>query len=248
MRARKRRIGRSFALAALTACVAALAVTGTAGAAKRYHLAPSDRKAINATLDTFVNHGVKRKDVAASYDVVTPTMRGGMSRKQWSRGTIPVYPYPAAGQQFHGWTILYRTSDELAIELLLSPRASSKGKLGQYIFHVYLKPAHGRWLVDSFMPAATFAPEGVQPYVQAAADFMAAPGGSTYNRRSSLKATGPGQISAVYAIVPFAVLGLVLLGLATWGVAANLRYRRLAGPRGESLPPLPARFSKRQRA
>ena len=245
MRAKKRRL----ALAALTACVAALAVTGTATAAKRYHLAPSDRKAINETLDILVNHGVKRHDVAASYDVVTPTMRGGMTRKQWSRGSIPVYPYPAAGHQFHSWTILYRTSDEVAIELLLSPQASKKGKLGQYIFHVYLQPRHGRWLVDSFMPAATFAPEGAQPYVQAAADFMAAPSGSTYNRKSSVSGrVGPRQLSAAYAIVPIALLGLILLGLATWGVAASLRHRRLAGPRGESLPPLPARLSKRQQA
>lgn len=245
MRAEDQRIVRTFALAALTACLAALAVTGTATAAKRYQLAPSDRKAINETLDILVNHGVKRNDVAASYDVVTPTMRGGMSRQQWSRGSIPVYPYPAAGHQFHSWTILYRTKDELAIELLLSPRASSKGKLGQYIFHVYLQPAHGRWLVDSFMPAATFAPEGKQPYVQAAADFMAAPSGSTYNRPGH-KATGPRQISAIYAIIPFGIIGLLLLGLAAWGVAAKLRDRRIAGPH-EGLPPLPARFRNRQR-
>jgi hypothetical protein len=244
---KRRRIGRSFALAPLTACVAALAVTGTATAAKRYHVAPSDRKAINATLDTFVNHAVKRKDVGASYDVVTAELRGGMSRKQWSRGSIPVYPYPAAGHEFHGWMIQYRTSEELAIELLLSPRSNLEGKLGQFMFHVYLHPAHGRWLVDSFMPAATFAPVGKPPVVQAAADFLANPGGSTYNRPSSLKKPGPGQISAVYAIVPFAVIGLILLGLAAWGVVANVRYRRLAGPRGESLPPLPARFSKRER-
>src|SRR6266496_2339310 len=194
---RQRRIGWSFALAALTACVAALAVTGTATAAKRYHLAPSDRKAINATIDTFVNHAVKRQDVGASYDVVTAELRGGMSRKQWSRGSIPVYPYPAAGHEFRGWTIQYRTSEEVAIELLLSPRSNLKGKLGQFMFHVYLHPAHGRWLVVSFMPAATFAPVGKPPVVQAAADFLANPGGSTYNRPSSLKKPGPGQISAV---------------------------------------------------
>ena len=46
----------------------------------------------------------------------------------------------------------------------------------------------------------------------------------------------------------FAFIGLVLLGVAAWGVAASVRHRRLAGPRGESLPPLPARFSKRQQA
>jgi hypothetical protein len=218
-----------------------LAVAGPAGAAKP-RVAPSDRAAINATLDTFVNHAVKRKDIAASYDVVTPALRGGMSLKAWSKGDIPVYPYPADGHEFHHWTIQYRNSEELAIELLLSPNASNRGKLGQFLFHVYLQPAHGRWLVDSFMPGATFAPIGKPAIVQAAADFTATPSGSTYNRTSALGKTGPDRISAVYAIVPFSVIGLLLLGLAGWGVAAHIRNRRLRGPK-EGLPPGPARFS-----
>jgi hypothetical protein len=221
---------------ALSACLAALAVAGPATASKPPKLAPSDRAAINATLDTFVNHAVKRRDAGAAFDVVTTSMRGGMTRKQWSGGSIPVYPYPAAGRRFHQWTIQYRTHDELAIELLLSPRAAQKGKLGQILFHVYLQPRSGRWLIDSFMPGATFAPVGKPAVVQAAGDFTAsAPGGSTYNRRSAAKSSGPGQISAVYAIVPFAVLGLILLAFGAWGLFAGLRYR----PRGEALPALP---------
>ena len=218
-----------------------LAVAGPSAAAKPPRLAPSDRAAINATLDIFVNHAVKRKDVAASYDVVTPTLRGGMSRKAWSRGSIPVYPYPAKGSQFHGWTIQYRNSEELAIELLLSPPRSKARKLGQFLFHVYLKPSHGRWLVDSFMPAATFAPVGKPAVVQAAADFTASPGGSSYNRSGHTR-SGIRQISGLYAIVPFSVLGVLLLGLAGWGVFAMIRNRRLAGPR-EGLPPAPRRFT-----
>jgi hypothetical protein len=242
--ASRTRIRRKYALTTLTACLAALAFVGSATASKP-RVSPSDRQAINATLDTFVNHAVKRHDAGAALDVVTPAMRGGMTRKQWSGGSIPVYPYPAAGQHFHQWTIQYRTSHELAIELLLSPRSSSKGKLGQFLFHVYLQPARGRWLVDSFMPAATFSPIGKPAIVQAAADFLASPGGSTYNRPSGQATSGPRQVSAVYAIVPFTIIGLILLALAGWGVAANLRYRRLAGPRREDLPPLPARFLNR---
>jgi hypothetical protein len=223
------------------ALLAALAVVGSASAAKP-RVSPSDRQAINATLDTFVNHAVKRNDAGAAFDVVTDAMRGGMTRKQWSGGSIPVYPYPAAGQHFHQWTIQYRTSQELAIELLLSPRASSKGKLGQFLFHVYLQPAHGRWLVDSFMPAASFAPVGKPAVVQAAGDFTASPGGSTYNRTSAKVRTGPRQVSAMWAIIPFAIIGLLLLGLAGWGVVAIIRNRRLVGPR-EDLPPLPRRIS-----
>ncbi|MEK6273748.1 MAG: hypothetical protein AABM30_00245 [Actinomycetota bacterium] len=232
---------RFSVLTLLAVCLTALAFAGSATASKP-RVSPSDRQAINATLDTFVNHAVKRQDAGAAFDVVTPAMRGGMTRAQWSRGSIPVYPYPAAGQHFHQWTIQYRTSKELAIELLLSPRPSSEGKVGQFLFHVYLQPAHGRWLVDSFMPGATFSPIGKPAVVQAGADFTASPGGSTYNRPSAKGTTGPRQVSAVYAIVPFAIIGLLLLGLAGWGVLAAIRNRRLVGP-PEPLPPFPRRAS-----
>ena len=176
------------ARAILVACTAALAFAAPALAAPP-HLAPSDRAAVDKTLDIFVNHAVKRHNPAAVYDVLTPTMKAGMSRQQWSRGDIPVYPYPAAGQKFHGWTIQYRTRDELALELILSPTAKHQGKLGQILFHVYLHPGHGKWLVDSFMPGATFAPIGKPGVVQAARDFQANPSArpTTGPTRSSLR-------------------------------------------------------------
>ena len=176
--------------AILVACTAALAFAAPALAAPP-HLAPSDRAAVNKTLDIFVNHAVKRHNPAAAYDVLTPTMKAGMSRQQWSSGDIPVYPYPAAGQKFHGWTIQYRTRDELALELILSPTAKHQATLGQILFHVYLHPAHGKWLVDSFMPGATFAPIGKPGVVQAARDFQANPSAQTYNRADKVKPTNP---------------------------------------------------------
>jgi hypothetical protein len=222
-------------LAFLAACLGALAVVVPATAATP-HVAPSDRQAINETLDVFVNHAVKRHNPAGAYDVLTPTMKGGMTRAQWSHGDIPVYPYPAAGEKFHGWTIQYRTSDEIALELILSPIARYQGKLGQILFHVYLHPAHGRWLVDSFMPGATFAPIGKPGVVQAARDFQANPSAQTYNRKNKVVgATRPPRISADFAIVPFAVIGLVLAGLAAWGIVGWMRHRRVLAEYERSL-------------
>ena len=227
-------------LAILMACVGALAAATSAGAAK-HRLSPADRAAINATLDVFVNHAVKRKDIGRSYDVVTPLMRGGMTRAQWSRGSIPVYPYPAAGRRFHEWTIQYRTKEEIALELILAPNARNKKKLGQFLFHVYLQPRDGRWLVDSFMPGATFAPEGKAPVVQAAGDFGATPGGQTYNRPGAERKIRPPLVSSVFIVVPFAVLGLLLLGVAAWIVIGRVRYARLVGAERQDLPPLRSR-------
>jgi hypothetical protein len=226
-------------LAILMACLGALAAAAPGAANDR--LSPADRVAINATLDVFVNHAVKRRDVGKSYDVVTPMLRGGMTRAQWSRGSIPVYPYPAAGRQFHNWTVQYRTREEVALELILSPNARNRKKLGQYLFHVYLQPRKGRWLVDSFMVGATFSPEGKAPVVQAAGDFGATPGGQTYNRPGVERESRPPLVNSIFILVPFVVLGLLLLGIVAWIVVGKIRYARLVGTERQNLPPLRSR-------
>jgi hypothetical protein len=227
---------RGFLLGAL---FAALTAVGTAGAATP-KLSAADRAQVNHTLDVFVNHAVKRHDPQAAYDVVTPTLKGGMTRAQWAHGDIGVYPYPAAGRKFHEWTIQYRTKDELSVELILAPTARYRAKLGQILFNVYLHPSHGRWLVDSFMPGATFAPIGKPGVVQAARDFTGNPSAQSYNRGGDKgKPIGAARVSAKWAVVPFAIILFALLALAARGVIENLRYRRLAAShvRPLSMPP-----------
>ena len=218
----------------LGALIAALALVGAAGAAAP-RLSPADRAQVDHTLDVFVNHAVKRHNPGAAYDVVTPTLKGGMTRAQWAKGDIGVYPYPAAGHRFHQWTIQYRTKDELSIELILAPTARHRAKLGQILFNVYLHPSHGRWLVDSFMPGATFAPIGKAGVVQAARDFTANPSAQTYNRADKGKPIGAARISAKWAVVPFAVILLLLLALAGRSIVENVRFRRLAASHARPL-------------
>jgi hypothetical protein len=106
--------------------VAAVALALAAPAAASPRLSPADRAAITRSIDVFVNHAVKRIDTAAAYDVVAPEMRPGISRKQWTRGDIPAYPFPARGTT-HPWNILYVTRDEVGLELQLNPREGSSG-------------------------------------------------------------------------------------------------------------------------
>lgn len=210
------------------AAAVALALASPAAASPR--LSPADRAAITRSIDVFVNHAVKRADTAAAFDVVAPEMRPGISRKAWSRGDIPVYPFPARGMT-HPWNTLYVTRDEVGLELELIPRAGAK--VGPIIFHIYLRPVRGgRWLVDSFMPVATLAPLGAKKSkVLSVRDFS--PGA-----QGDGKAATPGQISRVWLLVPFGVVGLVLVFVAAWGVVVGIRNRRLAAPRGGALPPL----------
>jgi hypothetical protein len=82
------------------------------------------------------------------------------------------------------------------------------------------------------MPVATLAPLGKgKTKVRSVRDFS--PGSAGDGQVAS-----PGQIGPIWLIVPFGILGLLLVGLAAWGVGRAIRNRRLAGPRGGSLPPL----------
>ncbi len=223
-------IARPTLLCALIASAAALLLAAPAVAAAP--LSATDRQQINAAVDTFVNHAVRRSNVGASYAVVTPNMRGGMTLKQWSRGSLPVNPYPARGQH-HPWTVQYRSGNELGLEIILVP--PRKSKQGQVLFTMTLKRLGGRWLVDDFQPAATFAPEGTAPRVTAQQDFMPAGQGEDG------AAAEPKRLSVDYIFIPFVFIGLVLVAVAAWIVTSVVRDRRMAGAHGRSLPPLPTR-------
>jgi hypothetical protein len=211
-----------------------LAAVGASGAAaKGPHLSRADRNGINKTLDGFVVHAVARHDVAKSYDLVTPYLRGGTDRKHWKGDLLPVYPYPAAGTRFHGWKLDYVDAGDVGIELMLYPRKGAS--TGPVIFNVDLKQGHGRWLVDSFIPAATFAPVGKKASVTAVADFTPNSGGSG--------ADGKARLNPAIAYLPFVFVGILLAALAGWGISRHLRARRAYAAAGvtSTLPPLPRR-------
>jgi hypothetical protein len=216
-------VKRRLAFLALTAF--ALSFAAQAGAGGR-HLTATDRKAISHSIDVFVNHAVKRQNPAAAYDVTAPELRAGMSRKEWSTGNIPAYPFPARGTT-HGWTILYVTKDEVAVNLILRPKPGER--IRGILFNVYLRPAHGKWLIDSFMPAATINTElfGGAARVTSVRDFS--PGAQSGGPH------GRALISIDYAIVPAAVLAVLMLGLGVLFAKGALGYR----PRRQSLPSFP---------
>ena len=222
--------------AARFSCLVVLtALVFGAPAALAARLTHADRVAINATLDTFVNHAVKRQNPGAAYAVVTGNMRNGASRKAWSHGSIPAYPYPARGTTFHNWTFAYLDGNELGINLMLMPRHGSK--LGPYAFSVTLIRSGRRWLVDTFQPAATFAPTNAKTAkVTAVTDF--APGQPAEGN------VGPTHVSSKWAFLPFAFLGVFVVGLAAFAVVATMRNRRLVGAERRVLPPFPERFRR----
>ncbi len=181
-------------LLALVLALASLVFTAPATAG----LKPADRAAINRTLDAFVATAVRHHNVASSYDLVTPQMRGGMTRAAWAKGDIPVYPYPARGTSWHGWTLDFALRNEVAFELFLQPRRGSK--VDPISFSGSLKRVHGRWLIDSFYPAATF--DSKTERVVGPRDF----GPSAVSSNA-----GESTLGAIWFVVPAALAGLIVL-------------------------------------
>lgn len=171
------------------------------------------RRTVDRVLDTFVPAAVERKDPMRALPLVTPAFRSGTSRQEWSHGQLPVFPYETSNRSFHTWTLNYSYPREMSVELLLHP--APKETLGAIAFTAVLKETKGRWLVDSFVPAATFAPAKKTPKVLASPDFTPFADGRGSNR-----------LSAQWLLLPAAVLALIVLVPIGIGIAKLRRSRR----------------------
>jgi hypothetical protein len=199
----------------LTAFLIFVLVGSASGAAQ---ISPSERAAINRTLDGFVNHAVKRQDVDAAWSLVTPDLRTGISRSSWDAGNVPVIPFRAGGKTFHQWTIDSATPTEVNFELIV-PAARTKDSSIQ--FFGTMQKIDGRWLVDSFNPSATFGGGAVV----SGSDYAPPPGGG---------GTGEATLGSVWIVIPAVLIAAGILFLIGWFLFGWVRGRR----RREHLRPL----------
>jgi len=195
--------------AIVVTAILAFAVPGSASAAR---ISSADRQEINRTVDAFVNSAVKRQDEEASWNVVTPSFRYGVSRAAWAKGNLPVYPYPARGTTFHSWTVDSASPTVVDFELMVASRLS---KTDSIQFQGEVKKIHGRWLINSFNPAATFAAGGtvVGPH-----DFTASAGGGG--------GKGVARLGSTWIALPAALIGAGLLLVLAWFLLVWVRSRR----------------------
>jgi hypothetical protein len=187
------RVSAAAALAALAAVVAPVALAAS--------VAPADRAAINRTLDAFVPTAVARSHSERAWTLATRAMHAGGTRAGWVRGELPVAPFPAAGRTFHGWTVDAVRPGAVDLVLLLHPRKGANA--GPISFDVTMRKVGGRWLVDSFVPAAVFAAPGEDSAIQAAPDFAPGPAAPPFSKS--------GRIGEDWAlIVPAVLAGLIV--------------------------------------
>ena len=169
----------------------------------------NEREAVERTLNAFVRTAVTRDDPAAAWNLVTADFKGGVSRKEWNAGTLPVIPFPARVPKRLSWKVLSSYADDLTIDLLLQPRPGTHR--GAIAFAVEMQKAKGRWLVASMVPEHTFSPAPTKP-------GPTSPGSKPVAAPNVKIAHG---ISLWWLGVPIGLLALVVLipvgvGLNTW--------------------------------
>ena len=88
---------------------------------------------------TFIKTAVARKNLASSYDLVTPEMRQGMTRAQWATGNIPVVYYPTGDVALATFKVDRSYENEVVWQVYMVPKAGSKTEPAR--FYVGLKRA-----------------------------------------------------------------------------------------------------------
>jgi hypothetical protein len=177
----------------------------------------------------FVMTAVARKHVEDSWELVCPGMKQGFTKESWSKGNIPVVPFPV----FTGkWRVSYSLASEIDVQVALFARP--KEHLRPVVFDLTVQPCAGhgkRWLVSSFIPTPS-----------ASGDFESRPsrlnpfGIGTKNPKPL-----PNHASTAWLLVPGGVVGgtlIVVLGFfgirslrARRAYAAHVRERQMSSSR-----------------
>jgi hypothetical protein len=186
---------------------------------KPIRLTPRIRRQLDATIDEFVRTAVLRRDLERSWELASPALRVGMTRRQWLNGDLPVYPFPADPGKT-AWDLDYADEGEVALNVTLVPRRGASD--AREVFAASLSPAgHGarrHWLIGSWYPRGEVSqPPPAQPPAAAAKQL-------TREQRDAVRRASEGQIDRIWWLVPAGVLGLIVVGPVAY--FATMRLRR----------------------
>jgi hypothetical protein len=104
----------------------------------------------------FILTAVARENLGASYQLVHPELRQGLTKREWLTGNIPVVYYPAKEIETARFKVDESYADEAILEVALLPKEASKAK--PQVFFIGLKKAGegaaARWQVYYWVPRA----------------------------------------------------------------------------------------------
>jgi hypothetical protein len=133
--------------------------------AKDVPFTPPEQRAVHRVLKQFIATAVVRHDPGKAWSIAGPTLKEGLTRKDWDRGDIPVVPYPAADKGWGQWSFVEYSQKEarertVGLEVYLFPKKNSGWSAMTADVEV-VKGKQGRWLVDYWMPKRFHGPASV---------------------------------------------------------------------------------------
>ena len=202
---------------------------------KRAPFTKAKQREVSKVLRQFVLTAVDRQDVGRSWDISAPNLREGFTRKQWSRGDLPVVPYPAANRGLGRWSFVqYSYTDTIGLEVFLFPKPGS-GWSAMTADIELVKGHDGKWRVDYWMPKRFHGPPSLakaKPTAKARATAAKAKAQATSHRAAGKRraapapqpaAVGTPKPSRAWWIIPIAALSLIVL--APLAIILNFWYR-----------------------
>src|SRR5215218_49471 len=125
----------------------------------------AQRRDVHQVLREFISTAVVRRNVGKSWNIAGPTLKEGITRKQWSNGDLPVTPYPALDKGWGDWSFVQYSYAEarkhtVGLEVFLFPKPNSGWSAMTADVEVVQSPK-GRWLVDYWMPKRFHGPPAV---------------------------------------------------------------------------------------
>jgi len=184
-------------------------------APKPHKLTKAERVALVSVAQRFVESAVTRDHPERAFEIVGPALRGGLSRRQWATGDIPVVPYPVDSAR---WKVEYSNAEGVGLLVMVFPEKGAQFQ--PTVFSMNMVPVRlgkdSRWLVNGWVP------KGGSP--STVGSTSGSPGQALAEMASQeLERIAP-RASVAWLIVPVALICLVFVV----PVAFLVRERRVA--------------------
>lgn len=121
---------------------------------------PEARRIVNQFLNTAVDRDgsmlAARRKLNAAWNISGPNIRGGLTKKEWLTGNIPVVPYDVSNVERAPVRLDWSYPSEASFAVMLLPKNGSSEKPQTFFITVkkFGKGANARWMVDYFAPYA----------------------------------------------------------------------------------------------
>lgn len=168
---------------------------------KAQKLSNIDLESVHRIAELFIDTAVLRTSVDDSWEITTPKLRQGLTRKEWDSGNIPVTPFPAGAVQQIKYTLDWSGQDLVYLKVAILPKDAAN-VAGQAFDIGLARDAHSGpdgWLVDYWVPTGLGSPSPAQR-TAAAKSAVAAPPASE-------------SLPQGLILIPVGVLILLVVGL-----------------------------------